>query len=291
MPLPDIGSDDYYRVLGVSRDSADSDIGRAYKKLALRYHPDKNADNALAKESFIKISDAYEVLSDPEKRKRFDQFGKQGLAPGAGASFHNEDVFDMRMFFGGDGGARVSFARFGAGTGRRSMPEQRRRPTIPLYAMPRGTFVTIRGLAKSQEHNQKMGRIIGWDWERGRYEVDLDGETVLSLRPSNLTQNTVVEIRGIESQPDLNGQNGKIYNFSAEHGRYMVMLSGGRDVLLLPVNAILTTGTRVVIEGLSSAQFNGLMAQIMELDREAMRYTVFCQNGKQIKIKFDNVLC
>jgi DnaJ homolog subfamily A member 2 len=93
---------EYYDLLGVAPDAAENDIKRAYRKLALKYHPDKNPGNAEAGEMFKNISHAYEVLSDEEKRKRYDQFGKKGLEEGAGGGggFHDaSDIFSM--FFGG----------------------------------------------------------------------------------------------------------------------------------------------------------------------------------------------
>ncbi|HHW59544.1 MAG TPA: DnaJ domain-containing protein, partial [Bacteroidales bacterium] len=66
---------DYYKILGVSKNSSTEDIKKAYKKLALQYHPDKNPGNKEAEEKFKEINEAYEVLSDPEKRKRYDELG------------------------------------------------------------------------------------------------------------------------------------------------------------------------------------------------------------------------
>merc|ERR1719198_520291 len=127
-----------------------------------------------------------------------------------------------------------------------------RRPPIPPHALPANTTVTLRGLKKVQEHNGKTGKITGWDAEKGRYEVTLEREETLSLRPSNLTQRCSFEIRGIESQPALNGQSGEVFNFDEDSGRYMVKLrakmDNGRDIIgLKPDNIILQKGTRVIV--------------------------------------------
>ena len=70
---------DYYEVLGVNRNASADDIKRAYRRMAIKYHPDKNPGNKEAEAKFKECAEAYEVLSDPEKRQRYDQFGHDGL--------------------------------------------------------------------------------------------------------------------------------------------------------------------------------------------------------------------
>ena len=70
---------DYYEVLGVSKTASDADIKRAYRRMAMKYHPDKNPDDKEAEAKFKECAEAYEVLSDSEKRQRYDQFGHEGL--------------------------------------------------------------------------------------------------------------------------------------------------------------------------------------------------------------------
>ncbi|TDH71217.1 uncharacterized protein CCR75_005998 [Bremia lactucae] len=108
-------SDDYFEVLNLPRSASGPDVKRAYRKLAVQWHPDKNRSNARAEEIFKKISGAYEVLSDPEKRKAYAMYGKAGLrghaSAGEGEDFwpqghegfstqHARDIFNA--FFGGN---------------------------------------------------------------------------------------------------------------------------------------------------------------------------------------------
>ena len=78
------GKRDYYEVLGVSRDASAEDIKKAYRKMALKYHPDRNPGDAAAEEKFKEAAEAYDVLSNPDKKARYDQFGHAGMSGAAG---------------------------------------------------------------------------------------------------------------------------------------------------------------------------------------------------------------
>jgi len=75
---------DYYEVLGVEKAGSSDDIKRAYRRMAMKYHPDKNPGDKAAEEKFKEVSEAYEVLSDPSKRQQYDQFGHAAFGPGRG---------------------------------------------------------------------------------------------------------------------------------------------------------------------------------------------------------------
>jgi molecular chaperone DnaJ len=114
---------DYYEVLGVDRGTSGAELKKAYRKLALQYHPDRNPDNAEAEERFKELSEAYAVLADPERRARYDRFGHQATGPGG---FPGGDFGDLGNFsdlfgdlfgdiFGGGGGGRRGGSRRGRG--------------------------------------------------------------------------------------------------------------------------------------------------------------------------------
>ena len=133
---------DYYEVLGLKKGASESEIKSAFRKMALKYHPDRNPDDKTAEEKFKEVNEAYSILSDPDKKDKYDRFGHAGVDPNAGFSggggfnysdfgnFGNfgsgsfngsfDDIFDMfgGMFGGGFGGKTSSARRNGPQKGR-----------------------------------------------------------------------------------------------------------------------------------------------------------------------------
>src|ERR687892_1646577 len=108
---------EYYGVLGVERGASDDDIKKAYRKLAMTYHPDRNNGAKEAEEKFKAITEAYDVLRDPDKRAMYDRYGEAGLRGGAG--FHHVDLSEALGIFMRDFGAFAGLDdMFGFGGGR-----------------------------------------------------------------------------------------------------------------------------------------------------------------------------
>ncbi len=114
---------DYYDILGVSKSASADEIKKAYRKMAIKYHPDKNPDDKSTEDKFKEAAEAYEVLSKPDKKQRYDQFGHAGTQGGfggygGGGSMDMEDIFSQfGDIFGGGGGGGSPFDSFFGGGG------------------------------------------------------------------------------------------------------------------------------------------------------------------------------
>ena len=110
---------DYYEVLGVDKNASEDDIKKAYRKIAIKYHPDRNPGDKTAEEKFKEAAEAYDVLHDPQKRQQYDQFGFEGLQSmggfSGGGGFSMDDIFSMFGSVFGGGGGFGGFSGFGGG--------------------------------------------------------------------------------------------------------------------------------------------------------------------------------
>lgn len=154
---------DYYEVLGVGRNASESEIKSAYRKLAIKYHPDKNPGNKEAEEKFKEAAEAYDVLSHPDKRARYDQFGHSmgpqgfGGAGGAGGfhagGFSMEDIFAQ---FGDIFGGHFQGGGFGGATGGRASRPRTRKGTDLRVTVK----VTLKDIMDGVEKKLKIPRLV-----------------------------------------------------------------------------------------------------------------------------------
>jgi molecular chaperone DnaJ len=142
---------DYYEVLGVSKNASEEDIKRAYRRRAIKYHPDKNPDDKDAEAKFKECAEAYEVLSDPEKRRRYDQFGHEGLRGAGMHDFSRMNVQDIGSMFADIFGFGDLF---GMGGRRRAA---RKGPTRG-YDLETAVGLTLNNIAKGAEKTIEFTR-------------------------------------------------------------------------------------------------------------------------------------
>ncbi len=183
---------DYYETLGVKKESSPTEIKKTYRKLALKYHPDKNKDDKKAEEKFKEISEAYAVLSDPEKKKQYDLYGSNGFRQ----RYSQEDIFRgfdindiLRQFGVGGAGSSANFRTSRGGNGRFNS----------FFSQGNGAGCGG-GCSAAPEKGQDMTYQITVTLE----EVLNGAERTITLRKNGDSQNVSVKIpKGIEEGKKL----------------------------------------------------------------------------------------
>ncbi|MEE1021765.1 MAG: molecular chaperone DnaJ [Muribaculaceae bacterium] len=163
---------DYYEVLGVARDASSDDIKKAYRKLAVKYHPDRNPDDKEAEEKFKEAAEAYDVLSDSEKRAKYDRFGHNmggqgfggaggygGFGGGFGGGFTMEDIFNQFGDIFGDMGGGMGGAAYGQ---RRARKRANKGTDLRITVK-----VTLKDIMNGVEKKLKIPRLVACDHCKG----------------------------------------------------------------------------------------------------------------------------
>ncbi|MBR3164033.1 DnaJ domain-containing protein [Candidatus Saccharibacteria bacterium] len=189
---------DYYEVLGVNKSASDDEIKKAFRKLAIKYHPDKNAGDKAAEEKFKEINEAYSVLSDKTKRARYDQFGHAGVGdagggdpfgggnPFAGGSY-NFNGQSFNFDFGGGGLDDILGAMFGFGNGFRGARRGRDYRTSITITFDEAIFGTTK-------------------------TVSVNGQEIKLKIPAGIYDGQAIRLSGKGGEaPDSNGQRGDLY--------------------------------------------------------------------------------
>ena len=192
---------DYYQVLGVSEKATDEEIKKAYRKLAREHHPDKNPDAPEAEERFKEVQEAYDVLSDKQKRKEYDVLRKNpfgGFGDGAGRGYRPPDGTNIRFDFGGEGDAGTSFgdifSRFFGG----EAPEE-------VFAKKRGR--RPRGRDLETMLNLSFDQAL----KGGKTEVTLpDGATIRLDVPKGVESGFKIRLKGRGAEGPA-GERGDLY--------------------------------------------------------------------------------
>ena len=274
---------DYYEVLGVDKNASEDDIKKAYRKIAIKYHPDRNPGNKEAEEKFKEAAEAYDVLHDPQKRQQYDQFGfdgPQGMGGFGGFSsggFSMDDIFSM---FGDVFGGRGGFSGFGGfGGGQRQAAQHRGsdlRLKVRLTLQEVSTGVTKKFKVKKDvvcQHCQGTGA------EKGS-----SSETCATCHGSGVVTRTTQSLFGLmQSQsvcPTCGGE-GKVIKNRCKHcgGTGIVK---GEEVVEIKIPAGVAKGMVVNVPGKGNAGIhNGISGNIQVLIDEEENDT-FVRDGQDV---------
>ncbi|NGP86786.1 molecular chaperone DnaJ [Fodinibius halophilus] len=272
---------DYYEVLGVSKDASESEIKKAYRKKAMKFHPDRNSDDPNAEKKFKQASEAYEVLGDSEKRQRYDQFGHRGVNGsngfgGRGAGFEDigfEDIFSrFSDIFGGE------FGGGGRSRGRRSTGQ-------PGADMKLRIELSLEEIAFGTEKKLKVKKQIKCDECNGTgAETEEDFETcgtcngmgeVRQVRKTMLGQ-----MVNVQPCPECNGDGRIIRNKCSKckgEGRYQ-----GKETVKVKVPSGVSKGNYITLRGKGNAGKRGGEAGALVVLIEEKEHEHFERDGNDI---------
>ena len=266
---------DYYEVLGVDKNASANDIKKAYRKLAIQYHPDKNPGDKEAEEKFKEAAEAYGVLSDPDKKARYDQFGFEGLGGAGGGGFNGAgmDINDIFSMFGDIFGGRGGFGGFGGfGGGGSSRPAKFRGSDQRVKVK-----LTLQEIASGVTKKFKLKKYVPCTHCNGSGGENGAVETCPECKGTGRVIRTQQSFFGMMQSevacPHCNGQ-GKIIKNKCKHcnGDGIVM---GEEIVEVNIPAGVYEGMQLSMRGKGNAgKHNGIPGDLLILVEEEKHPTL-----------------
>ncbi len=250
---------DYYEVLGVAKTATAEEIKKAYRKKAIQYHPDKNPGDKEAEEKFKEAAEAYEVLSDPQKRQRYDQFGFAGMSGAGGFSggdFSMQDIFsqfgDLFESWGMGGG---NFSSFFGGSSSRGGQRVRRGTDLRVKVR-----LTLEEIATGVEKKIKVKKLVECKHCQGTGSADgSGGETCPTCKGSGRVVRTQRGIFGMmqvqEACPTCHGEGRIIKNKCTHCGGDGVVRD--EEIITIKIPAGVSGGMQIPVQGKGNAAPRG----------------------------------
>mgnify|MGYP003289377625 FL=1 len=259
---------DYYEVLGVDRNASANDIKKAYRKLAIQYHPDKNPGDKEAEEKFKEAAEAYSVLSDADKKARYDQFGFEGVS-GAGAggfSGAGMDMNDIFSMFGDIFGGRGGFSGFGGFGGGSSAPQKHRGNDLRVKAK-----LTLQEIANGTTKKFKLKKYVACTHCNGSGAEGNSYETCPECKGTGRIIRTQQSFFGMMRSevacPHCGGEGKIIKNKCSHcHGEGIVL---GEEVVEIQIPAGVVEGMQLSMRGKGNAgKRNGINGDLLIIIEE-----------------------
>jgi len=274
---------DYYEVLGVDKNASEDDIKKAYRKIAIKYHPDRNPGNKEAEEKFKEAAEAYDVLHDPQKRQQYDQFGFDGPNMGgafggfSGGGFSMDDIFSM---FGDVFGGRGGFGGFSSGFSSGGQRQQHRGSDLRLKVR-----LSLQEIATGVNKRFKVRKDVVCEHCHGSgAEGNSGSETCPTCHGSGVVTRTTQSLFGMmQTQsvcPTCQGE-GKIIKNKCHHchGEGVVK---GEEVVEIKIPAGVAEGMVVNVPGKGNAgKHNGVNGNIQVFIEEEPNNT-FVRDGNDV---------
>lgn len=272
---------DYYEVLGVSKDASESEIKKAYRKKAMKFHPDRNTDDSDAEKKFKEASEAYEVLSDEQQRQRYDQFGHRGVNGnggfGGGAGFEDigfEDIFSrFSDIFGGD---------FSGG---RSRSRGRRSSGQPGADMKLRIELSLEEIAFGTEKKLKVKKHIKCDECNGtgaesEEDFEMCGTCNGTGEVRQVRKTMLGQMVNVQPCPECRGEGRIIRNKCSKcngEGRYQ-----GKETVKVNVPSGVSEGNYITLRGKGNAGKRGGEAGSLVVLIEEKEHEHFERDGNDI---------
>ncbi|MEF8809587.1 MAG: molecular chaperone DnaJ [Bacteroidales bacterium] len=291
------GEKDYYEILGVSRDASQEEIKKAYRKMAIKHHPDKNPGDKEAERKFKEAAEAYEVLGNPDKRKKYDRFGHAGVKGGAGAGssggFHGggmtiEDIFEQfGDIFGGGFGSAFSgfggFGDFGETTGRR----RRSRKTSKGSNIRVKVALTLEEIAKGVNKKLKLNKYIQCDACNGTGAENASSSAYSTCptckgsgQVTQVTNTFLGQMQTTSSCPQCGGEGRILHNKCTKcHGEGIVK---GNEVVSVDIPAGVAEGMQMTVSGKGNAARRGGINGDLIVLIEEKEHPYFTRDGNDM---------
>ncbi len=251
---------DYYEILGVAKNASADEIKKAYRKVAMQYHPDRNPGDKAAEEKFKEAAEAYEVLSDGDKKAQYDRYGHAGVS-GNGRGGHSQNMEDIFSQFGDIFGEDIFGSFFGGGGGQRRRGGQRARGT-------RGSNLRIKlkmnyeEIAKGVTKNIKVKKYVGCNTCSGsgakdKGSVQTCGTCGGSGQVRKVTSTFLGQMQTVTTCPTCNGEGTTITakcNDCKGEGRVY-----GEETVSIDIPAGVQEGMQLNISGKGNAGERGGM--------------------------------
>ncbi len=248
---------DYYEVLGVPKSAAADEIKKAYRKKAIQYHPDKNPGDKASEEKFKEAAEAYEILSNPEKKQRYDQYGHAGMGNQGGFSGQHmtmEDIFSsFGDIFGGGSGGFSGFGGFGGGGGRGQRVNRGSNLRIKVT-------LNLSEVANGCEKKLKVKKYVACDTCHGSGAKGSSGHTTCTTckgsgQVTRISNSIFGQIQQSSTCPTCSGE-GKIITQKCEKC-YGEGLIHGEEVVTVKIPAGVGEGMQLSVGGKGNAARRG----------------------------------